>query len=223
MSTADGGLAVQWGDTGTADHNWVVVTDGDAVRFRNVNSGKVLGVENMSTADNARVLQWADNGTADHRWILLDQGDGTYKIRNVNSGKLLGILNGSTARAPRPYRTPTTAARTTAGGSSPTSSGWPGPAAGPTPPARRWRTCGLTNGAAPIGAAPFRLHLNPARTGTRREPKPARTRSRHEPEPGRRGRPCRPGPLGGPTVRAAPASAGRDRWVRAWSARTGGS
>ncbi|MFD6563811.1 beta-L-arabinofuranosidase domain-containing protein [Micromonospora profundi] len=97
MSTADGGLAVQWGDTGTADHNWVVVTDGDAVRFRNVSSGKVLGVENMSTADNARVLQWADNGTADHRWILVNNGDGTYKIRNVNSGKLLGILNGSTA------------------------------------------------------------------------------------------------------------------------------
>ncbi|MFJ6166936.1 beta-L-arabinofuranosidase domain-containing protein [Micromonospora orduensis] len=97
MSTADGGLAVQWGDSGTADHNWVVVTDGAAVRFRNVNSGKVLGVENMSTADNARVLQWADNGTADHRWTLVDNGDGTYKIRNVNSGKLLGILNGSTA------------------------------------------------------------------------------------------------------------------------------
>ncbi|WP_431905770.1 beta-L-arabinofuranosidase domain-containing protein [Micromonospora carbonacea] len=98
MSTADGGLALQWGNTGTADHNWVVVTDGGNVKFRNVNSGKVLGVENMSTADNARVLQWADNGTADHLWTLLNQGDGTYKIRNVNSGKLLGILNGSTAQ-----------------------------------------------------------------------------------------------------------------------------
>lgn len=95
MSTADGGLAVAWGDTGTADHNWVRVADGSAVRFRNANSGKVLGVENMSTADNARVLQWADNGTADHRWTLIDLGNGTYKIRNVNSGKLLGILNGS--------------------------------------------------------------------------------------------------------------------------------
>ncbi|WP_036372194.1 beta-L-arabinofuranosidase domain-containing protein [Micromonospora sp. ATCC 39149] len=97
MSTADGGLALQWGNTGTADHNWVVVTEGGNVKFRNVNSGKVLGVENMSTADNARVLQWGDNGTADHLWTLLDQGDGTYKIRNVHSGKLLGILNGSTA------------------------------------------------------------------------------------------------------------------------------
>jgi uncharacterized protein len=95
MSTADGGLAVVWGDTGTADHQWVRVTDGDAVKFRNANSGKVLGVESMSTADNARVLQWSDNGTADHRWTLVDNGNGTYKIRNVNSGKLLGILNGS--------------------------------------------------------------------------------------------------------------------------------
>ncbi|WP_432933443.1 beta-L-arabinofuranosidase domain-containing protein [Microbispora sp. CA-135349] len=97
MSTADGGLALQWIDSGTADHNWVIVTDGNAVRFRNVNSGKVLGVENMSTADGARVLQWADNGTADHRWTLVDNGDGTYKIRNVNSGKLLAIQNNSTA------------------------------------------------------------------------------------------------------------------------------
>ena len=97
MSTADGGLAVQWGDSGTADHNWTLVTDGNAVKIRNVHSGKVLGVENMSTADNARVLQWSDTGTADHRWTLLADGDGTYRIRNVHSGKLLGILNGSTA------------------------------------------------------------------------------------------------------------------------------
>ncbi|GAA4191524.1 beta-L-arabinofuranosidase domain-containing protein [Microbispora amethystogenes] len=97
MSTADGGLALQWTDNGTADHNWVMVTDGNAVRFRNVNSGKVLGVENMSANDGARVLQWSDNGTADHRWTLVDNGDGTYKIRNVNSGKLLAIQNNSTA------------------------------------------------------------------------------------------------------------------------------
>ncbi|MFC7535122.1 beta-L-arabinofuranosidase domain-containing protein [Actinoplanes sp. GCM10030250] len=96
MSTADGGLAVQWNDTGTADHRWTVVANGDGTsKIRNVNSGKVLGVENMSTADNARVLQWSDTGTADHRWTLLAAGDGTYRIRNGNSQKLLAILNGS--------------------------------------------------------------------------------------------------------------------------------
>ncbi|MEV4028180.1 beta-L-arabinofuranosidase domain-containing protein [Actinosynnema sp. NPDC050801] len=97
MSTSDGGLAVQWHDNGTADHNWQMIADGANVRLRNVHSGKVLGVENMSTADNARVLQWSDTGTADHKWTLVANGDGTHKIRNVNSGKLLGILNGSTA------------------------------------------------------------------------------------------------------------------------------
>ncbi|MGW6932947.1 beta-L-arabinofuranosidase domain-containing protein [Lentzea sp. NPDC054927] len=97
MSTSDGGLAVQWHDSGTADHNWQLITDGSDVRLRNVHSGKVLGVENMSTADNARVLQWSDNGTADHRWTLIANGDGTHKVRNANSGKLLGILNGSTS------------------------------------------------------------------------------------------------------------------------------
>jgi hypothetical protein len=97
MSTADGGRALQWSDNGTADHNWEMITDGNAVRFRNAHSGKVLGVRDMSTADGADVLQWADNGTADHRWTLVDQGDGTYKIRNGHSGKLLGIQNNSTA------------------------------------------------------------------------------------------------------------------------------
>jgi DUF1680 family protein len=95
MSTTDGGLAVQWSDNGTADHNWTIVTDGAAVKLRNAHSGKVLGVENMSTADNARVLQWSDNGTADHRWTLLDNGDGTHKVRNAHSGKPLGISGGS--------------------------------------------------------------------------------------------------------------------------------
>ncbi|MEV6551792.1 beta-L-arabinofuranosidase domain-containing protein [Streptomyces sp. NPDC051597] len=97
MSTADGGRALQWHDSGTADHDWEMVADGSAVRFRNAHSGKVLGVLNMSRDDGATVLQWSDNGTADHRWTLLDQGDGTYKIRNVHSGKLLALADNSTA------------------------------------------------------------------------------------------------------------------------------
>ncbi|MFE7764380.1 beta-L-arabinofuranosidase domain-containing protein [Streptomyces sp. NPDC057438] len=97
MSTADGGRALQWNDSGTADHDWQMIPDASAVRLRNAHSGKVLGVQDMSTADDAPVLQWSDNGTADHRWTLLDQGDGTYKVRNANSGKLLAIANSSTS------------------------------------------------------------------------------------------------------------------------------
>ncbi|XVS61517.1 beta-L-arabinofuranosidase domain-containing protein [Actinosynnema sp. CA-299493] len=106
MSTADGGLAVQWNDTGTADHNWELIADGSAVRLRNRNSGKVLGVENASTADNARVLQWSNSGAADHKWTIVDNGDGTHKLRNGNSGKLLGILNGATTAGAQAVQDP---------------------------------------------------------------------------------------------------------------------
>ncbi|WP_034594143.1 beta-L-arabinofuranosidase domain-containing protein [Hamadaea tsunoensis] len=106
MSTADGGLAVQWADSGTADHNWEMIVDGTAVRLRNINSAKVLGVQNMSTADNAIVLQWTDNGTADHRWTVVDNGDGGHKLRNVNSSKVLGISGNSTASGAQAVQAP---------------------------------------------------------------------------------------------------------------------
>ncbi|GAA1870012.1 beta-L-arabinofuranosidase domain-containing protein [Myceligenerans crystallogenes] len=97
-SSADGAGALQWDDNGTADHDWVPVVAGTAVKLRCVNSGKVLGVQDMSTADGARVLQWGDTGTADHLWTILDDGDGTHRVRNNHTGKLLGTAGGSTAR-----------------------------------------------------------------------------------------------------------------------------
>lgn len=97
-STADGAVALQWDDNGTADHDWVPVVSGTSVKLRSVNSGKVLGVQDMSTADGARVLQWGDTGTADHLWTVLDDGDGTHRVRNNHTGKLLGTASGSTAR-----------------------------------------------------------------------------------------------------------------------------
>ncbi|MEV6863403.1 beta-L-arabinofuranosidase domain-containing protein [Streptosporangium subroseum] len=98
MSTADGGLAVLWSDSGTADHDWVLVADGSAIRLRNVNSGKMLGVENASTAAGARAVQWADNGTADHRWRLRYGGNGSFRIQCASGGRVLGVSGGSTAQ-----------------------------------------------------------------------------------------------------------------------------
>ncbi|WP_331459293.1 RICIN domain-containing protein [Saccharothrix sp. NRRL B-16348] len=63
MSTADGGSALQWGDTGTPDHNWHLVIDGAAVRLRNLKSDKVLGILNGSTAQGAQAVQDPDNGS----------------------------------------------------------------------------------------------------------------------------------------------------------------
>ncbi|MDI5965570.1 RICIN domain-containing protein [Streptantibioticus silvisoli] len=70
-------------------------------RIRNVNSGKVLGVDQMSTADSANVVQFDDNGTADHLWQLVDDGAGHFRVRNSNSGKVLGVDQMSTADSAR--------------------------------------------------------------------------------------------------------------------------
>lgn len=91
MSTYDGANALQWGDNGTADHNWTITSVNGYYRLTNANSGKVLGVTNMSTDDGAKVIQWTDNGTTDHDWTMTDTGSGLYKLVNRNSGKVLGI------------------------------------------------------------------------------------------------------------------------------------
>ncbi|MFJ8922978.1 RICIN domain-containing protein [Streptomyces sp. NPDC102415] len=92
MSTANSAHVVQFGDTGTADHLWRLVANGDGwYRIRNQHSGKVLGVDLMSTANSAHVVQFDDNDTADHLWQLVPDGSGWYRIRNRNSDKVLGV------------------------------------------------------------------------------------------------------------------------------------
>ncbi|WP_227994505.1 RICIN domain-containing protein [Luteimicrobium xylanilyticum] len=65
--------------------------------IKNVNSGLVLGVQNMSTSWGASVIQWSDSGTSDHLWKVVAAGNGQYKIQNVNSGLVLGVQNASTS------------------------------------------------------------------------------------------------------------------------------
>ncbi|MFJ9624372.1 RICIN domain-containing protein [Streptomyces sp. NPDC101181] len=98
MSTANSAHVVQFGDTGTADHLWRLVANGDGwYRIRNQHSGKVLGVDLMSTANSAHVVQFDDNGTDDHLWQLVPDADGWYRLRNRNSDKVLGVDGMSTA------------------------------------------------------------------------------------------------------------------------------
>ncbi|MGW7090961.1 RICIN domain-containing protein [Streptomyces sp. NPDC054874] len=98
MSTANSAHVVQFGDTGTADHLWRLVANGDGwYRIRNRHSGKVLGVDLMSTANSAHVVQFDDNDTADHLWQLVPDGDGWYRVRNRNSAKVLGVDGMSTS------------------------------------------------------------------------------------------------------------------------------
>ncbi|MEU2372194.1 RICIN domain-containing protein [Streptomyces pseudogriseolus] len=98
MSTENSARVVQFANTGTGDHAWQLVDQGEGwYLVRNGHSGKVLGVDGMSTADSARVVQYEDNGTADHLWTLVGNGDGWYRIRNRHSGKVLGVDGMSTA------------------------------------------------------------------------------------------------------------------------------
>jgi hypothetical protein len=70
-STSAGAQALQWSDTGTADHLWQLVDAGSGyVKIVNKNSGLVLGITNASTSAGALALQWSDNGTADHLWQI---------------------------------------------------------------------------------------------------------------------------------------------------------
>jgi hypothetical protein len=98
MSTADSAQVVQFDDSGTPDHLWQVLDNGNGlVKIRNVHSAKVLGVDQMSTADSASVVQFTDSGTIDHVWQLIDNGDGWFRLHNLNSGKVLGVDQMSTA------------------------------------------------------------------------------------------------------------------------------
>ncbi|MYR30453.1 MULTISPECIES: beta-L-arabinofuranosidase domain-containing protein [unclassified Streptomyces] len=99
MSHADSARVVQFADSGTADHLWELVPEGDGwYRVRNRESGKVLGVDLMSTADSAHVVQFADNGTDDHLWQFLPEpGGSAYRLRARHSGKVLGVDGMSTA------------------------------------------------------------------------------------------------------------------------------
>ncbi|WP_083971963.1 RICIN domain-containing protein [Actinoplanes awajinensis] len=98
MSTANSARVVQFGDTGTADHLWRILDNGDGwLKIQNVNSGKVLGVSTMSTGDSAQVVQYEDNGTADHLWQIVEGSTGYVRIKNKNSGKVLAVAGMSTA------------------------------------------------------------------------------------------------------------------------------
>ena len=91
---------MQDSDNGTADNRWRFVPTG-ARRIQNLNSGLVLGVQDMSTSDGGLVIQWGDTGTADHLWTAVVDSGGYLRLRNSNSGKVLGVENSGTGNGAR--------------------------------------------------------------------------------------------------------------------------
>ncbi|GAA3613813.1 hypothetical protein GCM10022419_118690 [Nonomuraea rosea] len=70
MSTADGGLAVQRADNGTADHRWRLrYGPGAAFRVQCANGGRGLGLG--GTSQGAQVVLADDNGSNNNLWRFL--------------------------------------------------------------------------------------------------------------------------------------------------------
>jgi hypothetical protein len=65
--------------------------------FTNVNSGKVMEVQNNSTADGGAVAQYTANGGNNQKWTLNYDGAGYFSLKNVNSAKVLDVPSSSTA------------------------------------------------------------------------------------------------------------------------------
>jgi hypothetical protein len=62
----------------------------------NVNSSKMMGVQNEYPFDGAQIQQYEDDGTPDHFWNLIDAGGGYFKLQNLATGYFLGVDQMST-------------------------------------------------------------------------------------------------------------------------------
>ena len=65
--------------------------------INNINSGKVMDVQQPNTADLAKVGQYAWNGNFWQEWSFVDRGSGYFNIVSRNSGKCLDVNGASTA------------------------------------------------------------------------------------------------------------------------------
>jgi Ricin-type beta-trefoil lectin domain-like/Trypsin len=103
-SKADGANIVQFADNGTADHLWDLIKTLDPrtepfYKIVNVETNKVLAVENESFNDGAQIQQFEDKDTMDQVWQLDTAGYNLYEIHNWHSGLVLGVDGESMANS----------------------------------------------------------------------------------------------------------------------------
>ncbi|HLL66870.1 MAG TPA: RICIN domain-containing protein [Micromonosporaceae bacterium] len=93
---ANGAVAVQVTDNGSAAQRWQMVTSGGYTTLVNQASGRSLDVFGRSLLDGAAVVQWTGNGGANQQWTITTSG-GYSKLINRSSGKALDVANRSLA------------------------------------------------------------------------------------------------------------------------------
>ncbi|WP_051970489.1 glycosyl hydrolase family 95 catalytic domain-containing protein [Kitasatospora azatica] len=97
-STADGGAAIQFTWSGSANQKWKLIPDYDgSYRLSNVNSGKVLDNPGGSTTNGTALDQWSDTNGVNQWWKLVPTSSGYYRLINVKSGLCADVNGGSTA------------------------------------------------------------------------------------------------------------------------------
>ncbi|KAM7204984.1 carbohydrate-binding module family 13 protein [Rhypophila sp. PSN 637] len=112
MSKQNSANIHQYEDNGTPDHYWeltrtVSSSEGGSswYKIKNLNSGLLLGVENMNRSNSARLQQYEDNGSEDHLWRLIQKSDnadvsnGLFLLLNKNSGLVAGVDGMSTGNS----------------------------------------------------------------------------------------------------------------------------
>ncbi len=65
--------------------------------IRNVESGKVLDVEEAGCCNGYSVHQWTYGGRTNQHWRIVDVGGGYYKVVARHSGRVLDVSNRSTS------------------------------------------------------------------------------------------------------------------------------
>ena len=65
----------------------------EAYTIYNINTGKVLDVQNAGKTSGTNIWQYESNGTYAQKWILEQNGDGTYSIKSKLNGLYIDIQN----------------------------------------------------------------------------------------------------------------------------------
>jgi hypothetical protein len=65
--------------------------------FKNVNSGKVIGINGGATSNGTQAVQWTSTGAYDQMFQRVVATGSYYKLFDVKTAKVLGVYNASTA------------------------------------------------------------------------------------------------------------------------------
>lgn len=85
-----------WNFTGGVQQKFELEYNNGYYTIKNVNSGKVLDVENAGLTSGSNVWQYNSNNTSAQQWIIKEAGNGYYNIISRKNGLYLDVSGGLT-------------------------------------------------------------------------------------------------------------------------------